>query len=167
MWFNLIVLGLVVIQRLAELAISQRNTRRLMDKGAYEVGAAHYPLIVALHAIWLLGLFYFAWGLEPHWLWLVVFLALQAARVWVIATLGERWTTRIIALPDSPLIQHGPYRFVRHPNYLVVAAEIFVLPMVWGLLWYALAFSAANAALLAWRIKTEEQALGRLRNTQL
>jgi methyltransferase len=106
-----------------------------------------------------LGLFYFTWGLVAGWPWLVAYLALQAARGWVIAALGERWTTRIIVLPDEPLIEHGPYKLLRHPNYLVVAAEIFILPMVWGLFWYALVFSILNAALIAWRIKVEEQAL--------
>jgi methyltransferase len=167
MWFNFLILGLVVAQRLAELAISMRNARRLLDRGAYEVGAGHYPLFVILHAAWLLGLFYFTWGLEAGWPWLVAYLALQAARGWVIAALGERWTTRIIVLPDEPLVKRGPYRLLRHPNYLVVAAEIFILPMVWGLFWYALVFSILNAALIAWRIKVEEQALKPMRKPQL
>jgi methyltransferase len=166
MWFNFLILGLVGAQRLAELAISMRNSRRLLDRGAYEVGAGHYPLLVILHAGWLLGLFYFSWGREAGWPWLVAYLALQAARGWVIAALGERWTTRIIVLPDEPLVERGPYRLLRHPNYLVVAAEIFILPMVWGLFWYALVFSIANALLIAWRIKVEERALKPLRRSQ-
>ena len=163
MWFTLLILGFVVAQRLAELTISRRNARKLLDKGGIEYGAAHYPIIVLLHAAWIIGLFYFTWGLEANWPWLGAYLALQAGRGWVIAALGERWTTRIIVLPDEPLVNSGPYRFLRHPNYAVVAAEIFILPMVWGLFWYAVAFTVANAMVVAWRIRVEERALRPMR----
>jgi len=160
-----VILGLVTLQRLGELVLSKRNTDRLRARGAYEVAAGHYPLIVALHAAWLAGLWYVVVHREPgtdvSWPWLGVFAVLQALRVWVIATLGPRWTTRIIVLPGAPLVTGGPYRFVSHPNYWVVAGEMLALPLVFGLVWYGIAFSALNAAVLWMRVRAEEAALGR------
>ena len=159
-----IILGLVTLQRLGELILAKRNTDRLRAQGAYEVAAGHYPLIVALHGAWLAGLWYcVVYGAfdSVNWAWLGVFVILQALRVWVIATLGSRWTTRIIVLPGAPLVASGPYRFVSHPNYWVVAAEILVLPLVFGLLWYGVVFSALNAMVLWIRIRAEAAALGR------
>ena len=159
-----LILGLVTLQRLGELILARRNTDRLRARGAYEVAAGHYPLIVALHGAWLAGLWFFAVYDAPvavDWAWLAVFVILQALRVWVIATLGSRWTTRIIVLPGAPLVASGPYRFVSHPNYCVVAAEILVLPLVFGLLWYALVFSVLNAVALWIRIRAEAAALAR------
>ena len=159
------ILGLVTLQRLGELVLAHRNTDRLRAQGAYEVAAGHYPLIMVLHGAWLLGLWYLVvrLGLEAQisWAWLAAFIVLQLLRAWVIATLGRRWTTRIIVLPGAPLIARGPYRYISHPNYCVVAAEIMVLPLVFGLIWYGVAFSMANAALLWIRIRAEEAALGR------
>ena len=159
-----LILGLVTLQRLGELILARRNTDRLRAHGAYEVAAGHYPLIVALHAAWLAGLWYFVLSGSADsvsWAWLGVFVILQALRVWVIATLGPRWTTRIMVLPGASLVAGGPYRFVSHPNYCVVAAEILVLPLVFGLIGYGLVFSVLNAAILWIRIRAEEAALGR------
>jgi methyltransferase len=167
MWTNLIILALVTLQRIAELSIAHRNTRRLLDRGGFEVGSGHYPLIVALHALWLAGLWYLALGLEVSWPWIFAYLVLEAARGWIIAALGSRWTTRIIVVPGEPLVEGGPYRYFRHPNYLVVAGEIFILPMAFGLWWYAFAFAAVNGALLYWRIKSEDKALKPLREAAL
>ena len=159
MILSVAILSLVTAQRIGELVLAQKNTRRLLARGAVETGAGHYPLIVALHAAWLIGLWLLAWD-RPLNLWLLaVFIGLQAARIWVIATLGGRWTTRIITLPGEPLIRRGPYRFVSHPNYLVVAAEILVLPLAFGLVWFALIFSLLNAAMMAVRISSEARAL--------
>ena len=158
------ILGLVTLQRLGELVLARRNTGRLRAQGAHEAAAGHYPLIVALHAAWLAGLWYLVVhdGMDTvSWPWLGVFVVLQALRVWVIATLGPRWTTRIIVLPGAPLVMGGPYRFVSHPNYCVVAVEILVLPLVFGLLWYGIVFSFLNAAVLWIRIRAEGAALGR------
>jgi methyltransferase len=160
-----LILGLVTLQRLGELILARRNTDRLRAHGAYEVAAGHYPLIVGLHAAWLAGLWYFVVWRRPDMavslIWLGVFVVLQALRVWVIATLGRRWTTRIMVLPGASLVAGGPYRFVSHPNYCVVAAEILVLPLVFGLIGYGLVFSVLNAAILWIRIRAEEAALGR------
>jgi methyltransferase len=156
------ILGLVTLQRLGELVLSRRNTERLLAQGAREAASGHYPLIVALHAAWLVGLWYLAvWqpGVGVSWAWLAVFVILQGLRVWVIATLGPRWTTRIIVLPGAPLVREGPFRFVSHPNYCIVAAEILVLPLCFGLVWYGIVFSVLNALVLWIRIRAEEAAL--------
>jgi methyltransferase len=156
------ILGLVTLQRLGELVLSRRNTERLLAEGAREAAPGHYPLIVALHAAWLVGLWYLAvWqpGVGVSWAWLAVFVMLQGLRVWVIAALGPRWTTRIIVLPGAPLVREGPFRFVSHPNYCIVAAEILVLPLCFGLMWYGIVFSVLNALVLWIRIRAEEAAL--------
>ncbi|QFU17428.1 isoprenylcysteine carboxyl methyltransferase family protein [Microvirga thermotolerans] len=153
------LLILVTAQRIAELAWSRRNTRRLKARGAIEVAPGHYGLIVAVHAAWLLGLWVLAWDRPAAPGWSAAYLALQVPRLWVLATLGERWTTRILVLPEAPLVRTGPYRFMNHPNYLVVAAEIAVLPLAFGLPRYALAFSLLNAIVLAIRIRAESRAL--------
>ena len=163
------ILAFVTLQRLGELALARRNTARLLAEGGVEAGRRHYPLIVALHAVWLAGLWALAWDRPANLAWLALFAVLQALRVWVIATLGPRWTTRIIVLPGAPLVRRGPYRLLPHPNYAVVAGEIAVLPLVFGLWGYALAFSLANAAILFVRIRAEDRALaaavpGRLSN---
>ena len=158
------LLALVTAERLAELWWARRNTRRLLALGAVEHAPGHYPLIVALHALWLTGLWMLGWSQSVSPGWLAVFIALQAGRLWVLASLGGRWTTRILVLPGAPLIRTGPYRFVAHPNYLVVAGEIAVLPLCLGLPWYALVFSIANAAVLAIRIRAESGALSAARH---
>ncbi len=154
------LVGFIAALRLAELAWSARNTRRLRARGAIEAGAAHYPLFVALHAGWLLAMLLFIDPRAPANPWLLgVFGALQAARLWVIASLGERWTTRVIVPPGEPRATAGPYRYVRHPNYIVVVAEIAVAPLIFGAWALAALFSGLNLALLAHRIRVEEAAL--------
>ncbi|NAZ36025.1 isoprenylcysteine carboxyl methyltransferase family protein [Rubellimicrobium sp. CFH 75288] len=154
-----LVLALVTLQRLGELVLAQANTRALLARGAYEVAPGHYPLIVAVHAGWLVALWLLAPGQPVMWFWLGLFVVLQALRIWVIATLGRRWTTRIIVLPGAPLVTGGPFRWLRHPNYAVVAAEIAVLPLAFGLVWVAMLFSLLNALVLAVRIRAEDAAL--------
>lgn len=153
-----IVVALVALQRLAELVLARRNTARLLAEGAVEHGRAHYPVIVALHAAWLAVLAVAAGGPVGVW-WLAAFLVLQGGRVWVLASLGRCWTTRIVTVPGAPLVRRGPYRWMRHPNYLVVALEVPVLAMALGLPWAALGFGVVNAAVLAWRIRIEDRAL--------
>ncbi len=156
----LIIVGLVALQRLAELSLAQRNLRRLLARGGVETGSGHYPLIVGVHAAWLIALaIAVAPGAAVAWTWLALFLLLQAARVWIIASLGEYWTTRIVSIAGDPLVRRGPYRFLRHPNYVVVAAEIPVLPMVFGEWQLAIGFGVANLAVLGWRIRIEEHTL--------
>lgn len=154
-----ILLSLVTIERLAELWLAGRNTAALRSRGAVEAAAGHYPLIVLLHALWLSGLWVFAWARPISAPWLAAFLVLQLLRAWVLLTLGRRWTTRIIVLPGAALVATGPYRYISHPNYLVVVAEIAVLPLCFGLPWYALVFSVANAVVLTIRLRAETAAL--------
>jgi len=154
-----LILGLVTAQRGAELALSYRNTSRLMARGAVEVAPTHYPLMVAVHALWLAALWVFGRDQPINVAALIVYLALQGLRFWVMRSLGERWTTRIIVLPREPLVSAGPYRFLTHPNYAVVAGEIAALPLVVGLPWIAMLFTILNAAVLVIRIRAENCAL--------
>jgi methyltransferase len=158
---GIVILALVTLQRVGELWLSNRNTRRLLAQGALEYGQSHYPLIVAVHALWLVALWWLAPGRHFFAFWLVLYVLLQVARIWVLATLGQRWTTRIIVLPGAPLVRRGPYRLVDHPNYVVVTGEIAVLPLVFGLWQIALIFTALNAAALTIRIREENRALAR------
>ena len=155
------VLLIVTPQRLVELWVSNVNTGRLVARGAHEAGRAHYPLIVGLHVAWLASLWWWAPGRPVDNTLLILFAFLQLGRLWVITSLGPRWTTRIIVLPDAQLVRKGPYRFVTHPNYVVVAAEIAILPLVFGLWPIALVFTLLNAAVLAVRVREENRALGR------
>lgn len=159
MILSILILALVTAQRVGELALARRNTRRLLAAGAVETGAGHYPFIVGLHAAWLLGLWALAWDRPFNLPLLGLFALLQAGRIWVIASLGPRWTTRIITLPGAPLVKKGPYRLIPHPNYVVVALEILVLPLAFGLVWYAVLFSLLNAAMMWVRIRSEAAAL--------
>ena len=153
------LLVFVTLQRLAELAWNRSNEAGLRARGAIEAGARHYPVMVVLHSLWLVALWVFGWNQPLIWLWVLLYLVLQAGRVWVLATLGRRWTTRVFVVPGETLVRRGPYRFVSHPNYVVVVLEIFVLPLAFGLWAVALVFGVANLALLTWRIRVENEAL--------
>lgn len=154
------ILAFVVAQRLAELALARTNTRRLIARGGREVGRAHYPLFILLHGSWLLAIAATVpLETQPVWSLVGVFAVLQALRIWVIVTLGRYWTTRIITLDAAPLIRHGPFRWVRHPNYWIVAGEIAILPLAFGAWEIALGFSILNALLVRHRIQVETAAL--------
>ena len=154
------VLSLVTLQRLAELAYASKNTKRLLRQGAREAGASQYPLFIALHGAWILTMVItIPSDARPNWALLVAFALAQGLRIWIILSLGQYWTTRVITLPRAPLVSTGPYRYLRHPNYLVVIAEIAVLPLVFGAVMIAIVFSTLNAALLTWRIIIEDRAL--------
>ena len=149
----------LVLQRLSELVIARRNTERLLARGAREVGAGHYPVMVLMHGSWLLAIVVLGWNEAIQPVWLVLYIVLQGFRLWILLSLGKRWTTRVIVL-DEPLVARGPYRFVRHPNYWLVVAEIIVAPMVLGLWEVAVLWSVLNALMLWWRIRVENEALG-------
>jgi methyltransferase len=154
------MLGLVLLQRATELALATFNTHRLLALGAAEIDARGYPWFVALHGAWLASLLLLVPAdAEPSWPLLVLYGVLQLGRIWVIASLGRRWTTRIIVLPGAPLVRSGPYRWLRHPNYAIVTAEIALLPLAFGAIAIAAVFSAANLVLLARRIRIEDAAL--------
>ena len=162
-WAAIAILGFVTLQRLVELRLADRHSNRLLAEGAVEHAAGHYPFLVALHMAWLAALWWWAPGRPVDLALLTVFALLQLGRIWVIATLGRRWTTRIIVQPGAPLVRTGPYRFLNHPNYVIVTAEIAVLPLVFGLVAIAVTFSVLNAVILWVRIRAEDKALESLR----
>ena len=162
-WPHIAILAFVTAQRLVELPVARANTRRLLAAGGHEVAPGHYPLIVAVHAAWLVALWWFAPGRSIDLVLLAAFILVEVARIWVLQTLGPRWTTRIIVVPGETLVARGPYRFVSHPNYVVVVAEIALLPLVFGLWQISLIFTLLNAAVLFIRIRAENAALESLR----
>jgi methyltransferase len=150
-------LGLVLLQRVVELVWARRNTIRLRRLGGVEADAEGYPYFVLLHAGWLVSLALFVPAATPPiWPLLGLFVLLQLGRLWVISSLGPYWTTRIVTLPGEPLVQTGPFRWLRHPNYLLVIAEIAVLPLAFGAVPIAVSFSALNLMLILRRIRIEE-----------
>ncbi len=157
------LLTFVTLSRVGELFLAQRNTTALLVKGAVEIAPGHYPMIVALHAAWLGALWFYGLPAEINPFWLACFVVLQAGRLWVLTTLGRRWTTRILVVPGETLVARGPYRFISHPNYAVVIGEIAVLPLCFGLTWVALVFTVLNAAVLTIRIRAENAGLRELR----
>lgn len=164
-WLYLGLIGLVVLERLLELVITERNARRLRARGGFEVGKAHFGPMALLHAGLLAAAPLEVFGLNRPWVPLFggVMLLLVAGtmglRYWAITSLGDRWTTRVFVVPGEPPVAKGPYRWLRHPNYLAVIVEVAALPLVHGAWWTALAFSIGNALVLRTRIRVEEQAL--------
>ena len=157
-----VIVGFLAVQRLAELGFARRNHRALLARGAVEVGRGHYPAMVALHAGWLLAL---AATIDPRTAvslpLLAVFVLLECGRVWVIATLGSRWTTRIVVLPGAAPIRSGPYRYVRHPNYVIVCGEMAVVPLMFGAWILAVSASVLNLLVLRARLRVENRAVHR------
>ncbi|MDP9394414.1 MAG: hypothetical protein M3Q27_09270 [Actinomycetota bacterium] len=160
-----VVVGVVALERLAELVVSRRNARWSFARGGVETGAGHYPAMVFLHTGLLLACLGEVWlGQRPFlptlgWTAIAVVVLAQALRWWCIASLGQHWNTRVIVVPGARLVTRGPYRLLRHPNYVAVVVEGLALPLVHSAWWTALTFTALNAALLAVRIRTEEAAL--------
>lgn len=159
----LLLLG---VERGVELALSRRNARWAFARGGVEVGRAHFRVMSALHLAFFAACAFEVFGYgrafpgAVGWGALAVALAAQALRYWAIATLGPRWNVRIIVLPEAPPVTSGPYRFIRHPNYVAVVAELLAVPLVHGAVYTALLFTVLNAALLTVRIRAEERALG-------
>jgi methyltransferase len=163
--YYLLILA-VGIERLVELVVAQRNARWSFAQGGKEFGRGHYPVMVVLHTALLVGCVVEVWAMHRPFLpWLgwpmvAVLVLSQGLRWWCISTLGKRWNTRVIILPEAPLVQGGPYRFFHHPNYVAVVAEGFALPLVHTAWLTALCFTVANAMLLTVRIRVENSALG-------
>lgn len=162
------LLVFVAAERTAELAIAKKNALRLLSQGAVEYGRDHYKYFVWLHVGFLLSLWiesidraYFPHPVQTRFslILLITFFGAQVARVWCIASLGRFWNTRVIVLPGAHVVKKGPYRLLRHPNYLVVACEIILLSLIFHAYWTCLAFSALNLLLVSYRISVEEQAL--------
>ena len=154
------IIGFLVFQRLVELGIARRNHRALVARGAIEFGRRHYPALVALHAGWLLALLGTIDPQTPVSIpLLAVFVLLECGRVWVVVTLGSRWTTRVMVVPGAKRIRAGPYRFLNHPNYLIVCGEIAVVPLMFGAWPLAVIASVLNLLALRTRIRVENKAL--------
>ena len=160
-----VLIGAVALERVAELVVARRNAQWAFARGGREVGFGHYPVMVVLHTALLVGALAEVWLADrpfvPALGWPMLALALgsQVLRWWCIATLGPRWNTRVIVVPGMPLVTSGPYRLLRHPNYVAVVVEGFALPLVHSAWTTALVFTVANAALLTVRIRTENRAL--------
>jgi methyltransferase len=154
-----ILLAYITVQRVAELWWANQNEQRLFAAGGIEYGRSHLALMILLHAAWIVGLWALAYDHSVDQFFLVFFVIIQAVRFWVLVTLGRRWTIRVIVVPGERLVARGPYRFLRHPNYVVVTGEIAVVPLALGLPIYALMFSILNVAVLALRIPAENAAL--------
>lgn len=157
------LIPLVIVQRIWELRIAKRNQARLKAAGAVEFGSAHYPAIVALHTLWFVSIiaeiYFLSRPVNPFWIGLLVaFLAAQGLRYWTIRTLGERWTTRVFVLPGERPVTGGPFRYLSHPNYLAVVAELLVFPLLFSCYITAVTFSLVNAIVLTVRIRTERRA---------
>lgn len=168
----LLLIGLVAAERLAELITTRRHTAWSLARGGREYGRGHYPAMVALHTALLVGCVVEPWlAGRPFvpllgWSALAVAVAAQGLRWWCIATLGKRWNTRVLVVPGLPLVEAGPYRLLRHPNYVAVVAEGVALPLVHSAWMTALGFTVLNLVLLRVRIGCEDAALtdgGRLR----
>ena len=161
-----IVISIVIFQRLIELVISNHNEKWLLSRGAVQYGAAHYKFIVLMHVCFFLVMFqefiFHSRYKELNILnysFLVFFILLQFVRVWIIVTLGKFWNTKIFRIKKRPLIKKGPYRFFKHPNYVVVVLEILILPLIFNLYYTAIIFTIWNAIMLSIRIKEENKAL--------
>ena len=163
----ILAVALVATQRLLELVLARHNERKARVKGAVERGREHYPFIVALHSLWLVSTLVegVLRGPEFPTLWpvpLALFLLVQPLRYWAIFSLGESWNTKILIVPGAKLVRRGPYRYLNHPNYMVVVVEILTFPLIFGAWVTALVFTALNAILLYIRIREENRALAEL-----
>ena len=158
------VVSFIIIQRILELLVARNNEKWIKSKGGYEVGANHYPYMVAIHIGFFISLIIefmvFKQAVSPFWLLLfVIFISLQIMRVWVIASLGRFWNTKILVLPGAHVVKKGPFHFIRHPNYVVVTSEIIIIPLMFEAYFTAIVFTLLNIIILSVRIPKEEAAL--------
>jgi methyltransferase len=169
--FFYLIFTLVIAQRLVELLIAKRNEKSLLAKGAYEVGASHYPFMILLHVSFFISLLievlYFKSVITPNYVLFAAFLLLQLGRVWCLVSLGSFWNTKIIILPGANVVAKGPYAFIRHPNYLVVCLEIVLLPLIFQAYFTMICYTILNFCILLVRIPTEEKALKEATNYRL
>lgn len=160
--FFYILIFFIIFQRIVELLIANKNAKYIQAIGGFEVGQKHYPFIVLTHTLFFTSLLIEGSSETMPSFWpipFIFFLFAQVLRIWVLTTLGRFWNTRIYIVPDSKPVKNGPYRFLRHPNYLTVMIEILSIPLVFGAYYTALAFSIINLSILFVRIRIEEQAL--------
>lgn len=153
---------LILIQRGAEEVYSARNTRALLARGAREEGASYYPVVAVAHLSWVASLFFLV-PPDAHTFWPLIglYVLLQVARYWVIATLGPYWTHRIITMDEAPIVASGAYGVVRHPNYAITVAETLLLPLAFSAVALALIMTAIWVAVLSYKIRLEDAALAK------
>jgi methyltransferase len=164
-WPQIVAL-LLLLQRGCEEIYSQRNTERLLAAGAREIGRSYYPVVATTHMAWIASIFFLiAPNSEINLALVFLYGILQIARYWIIGSLGPYWTHRIITLDNAPVVNRGPYRLIRHPNYAVTIAETFLLPIVFGQLALGLIVGAIWYSVLIYKIELEEQGLSKRRRT--
>lgn len=169
MGFFLLLNAAIILQRLVELAVARSNERWMKQQGAVEFGAKHYRWMVFVHSLFFLVIIFekivFNKGLSIFWPWILgIFLVTQGLRLWAVFSLGRYWNTKILVLPKAKVVKKGPYRFIKHPNYLVVAVELFTVPILFNEYFSAILFTILNVFLLAIRIPEEEKALKQCTN---
>ncbi|MFD1206915.1 isoprenylcysteine carboxyl methyltransferase family protein [Sporosarcina contaminans] len=163
------ILMLVILQRIIELFVARRNERWMKSKGAIEAGEGHYPFMVAMHIAFFVSLIaevvFFNRSVSAIWIvWLSLFVIAQVFRVWCLLSLGKYWNTKIIVLPNAEVVRKGPYKWLRHPNYIIVATELIVLPLLFNAYFTALLFTCLNIWMMTVRIPAEEKALAEVTN---
>ncbi|MFJ5768241.1 isoprenylcysteine carboxyl methyltransferase family protein [Psychrobacillus sp. NPDC093180] len=159
-----IIIFLVIAQRIIEVLIAKRNEKKMLARGAYEVGASHYPYMIALHVSFFVCLIaevvFLNQRISPLFpLFMLIFLFVQVLRIWCLTSLGTFWNTKIMILPGANVVKSGPYLYIRHPNYVVVCIEIALLPLMFQAYFTAICFTLLNLAMLSVRIPLEEKAL--------
>lgn len=165
------VISFIIAQRIVELIIAKQNEKWMRGQGAFEVGASHYPWMVAMHIAFFVSLIaevtLLERSLSPFWmLFIGVFLVAQVMRIWCLVSLGKFWNTKIIVLPGADVVRRGPYKWIRHPNYLIVTTELLVLPLLFSSYFTAIVFGFLNVWMLSVRIPAEEKALKEATNYQ-
>lgn len=158
----ILFISFVIFLRIGELVLSKSNEKWLIQNGAFEYGQSHYPFIVALHVLFISSvIFEYSRQSDPYYslFFIICYFVLLAFKAWVILSLNKFWNTKIYHIPNFPLIKTGPYQYFKHPNYLIVVAEIAVIPLIFHLYYTAIAFSLLNAIMLFVRIKEENKAL--------
>ncbi|GLB57922.1 isoprenylcysteine carboxyl methyltransferase family protein [Cytobacillus sp. NCCP-133] len=163
----LLFIAIIIVQRAAELMVAKSNEKWMKSQGALEFGQGHYKWIVFIHTMFLIScileVFILEKSLSPFWpFFLCLFVVAQAERIWAISSLGRFWNTKIIVLPGANVIRKGPYRFFKHPNYMIVAAEFLVIPLLFKAHLTAIVFTIVNSIILSIRIPAEEKALKEL-----
>jgi methyltransferase len=160
-------IAFIILQRLTELAIARKNEKWMKSHGALEFGSGHYPAMVMIHSAFILSMFaevvFFHRELSAYWpVLLVLFVLTQLMRIWALMSLGPYWNTKIIVLPSAKIVKKGPYRFIKHPNYVIVALELIIIPLMFNAYWTAAIFTILNIVILSVRIPAEEKALAQL-----
>jgi methyltransferase len=156
----IIFISFFILQRLSELIIAKRNEKWLLQQGAIEYGRAHYPFMIAMHTFFIVSIIteYLLRGQPPiDWLFLVIFLIVLSFKFWALSSLGKYWNTKIYRIPGVYPVKKGPYKFLKHPNYMEVVCEIAVIPLVFHLYYTAIIFTILNAAMLTVRIREENR----------